>query len=1044
MDRWLNKIKSLGCYPLLVFAILLNFLTPSYSNAQFGHLKGTIIDGSDNSRLSNVLIYKDQKLRLDSSKPDGQYSLRMISGIHTVHFSYPGYRTVTVKDIRVVSNQVTDLTVVLLPVAKQDTKRKRVVTDSSRSTEKEITVSFQDIRKSYLYNPLFRSGRTDYSLKGASISIKNFKDPAAVLDQLPGLISYQDPSSRWLNRYGVNGMGSRYTTYYLNNSPLPSMGQFKNSFPVELTAPELVDNVSMNEQTNSFQNGTVTGGAIHMNTKESFTTDFLQIQLGAGFSEETLGKPFLSDTRNSSQALSFPGKLRNLPKGFPTTRSEVLYHQRNLQNQNDLAKLLPNNLGPVNFGNSGPDSKATLLFGKNYKEKKGLRVSLIGQVGFQKEQRIDNSESQLLPDMENNSFPFIAGTRLIRSQSTDQIYRYHSQATAMIGLSFLFRKNKISIRNFAGNSFENSYTRRTNVNKPDEDSLASDGVRYLTEQNKYLITQINGEHTLGEKGKLSLDWQVTYQYNEKDKPDERNILLRQSGQNPDLFKIAIPQSPPLNRTQLDPGNINPTVNFSQQSNFINSSRLWSSSFQNSLTAAVNMRIPVNLFNSPQIISGGLFMQNNNLKSLNDLYLVNGGDFTSLSNILSEFNYFPGGLSITNYYSTIDRISGKAPNFINNANYIGNQNIGASYVAFETKLPRNVQLNWGFRLESANLTSTIVQYEFVQGFKNPQKFSIDDNVNQVFFNVLPSFRLSWAPLPQFRLYASYNRSVNRPMHEELNRNFQYETSNFLIKTGNPNLRPALIDNYSLNFLLLSRNSSSLQISAFQRNIDQPIEYVVVPYLSGNLQSIPYNMPSATIKGIQATLNWSLASVTESSILSTLSLMGSGQLTTSKVAEGPVRNASIGTIREHELSETPRSSLNAALRFQSKNLPSLTLTYNWTSDFISKVGSGKTVKLANGNNVLTTPQYYVKGLRQLNIQAGYSMFKNKLTLVAGVTNLLADPFVEYQDLNGNKKMDAPILLDQNSNTKGIYLSGTDNTVQHITTQRNFYLRLSLALK
>ena len=83
-----------------------------------------------------------------------------------------------------------------------------------------------------------------------------------------------------------------------------------------------------------------------------------------------------------------------------------------------------------------------------------------------------------------------------------------------------FGKNKISFRNYLGGQLVNTYTKRSHLYKPDEDTLAHAGTRNLTNQQFFINSQLAGEHILGDNGKLKLDWQITYTYHEQQNPDE--------------------------------------------------------------------------------------------------------------------------------------------------------------------------------------------------------------------------------------------------------------------------------------------------------------------------------------------------------------------------------------------------------------------------------------------------------------------------------------------------------------------------------------------
>jgi len=120
------------------------------------------------------------------------------------------------------------------------------------------------------------------------------------------------------------------------------------------------------------------------------------------------------------------------------------------------------------------------------------------------------------------------------------------------------------------------------------------------------------------------------------------------------------------------------------------------------------------------------------------------------------------------------------------------------------------------------------------------------------------------------------------------------------------------------------------------------------------------------------------------------------------------------------------------------------YNYTGDHITSVGSGLQVKLANGNAIQAIPDYRIKQAAQLDIQACQKLAGGKVRVTAGINNVLNEKYIVYQDLNGNKKMDDPLLLGSYNGNQGYYRSGTDNTIINMETQRNYYLTISFLFR
>jgi outer membrane receptor protein involved in Fe transport len=1024
----------LSSFLFIIFFAVMQTKTAGAQSPSYGIIQGTVKDGAANSGLPGVTISVDDTLKKSAvTLAGGKYTLHPIDGLHTLYFKCPGYQTKIINKHEVYRNDISRLDIILLPL--KVVTGENLTVDSSGNSSEVSNTFFTKEKSDIIYNHLYNSNTVTDIINGTNIKPGTDKNTSRLLNRLNYAAVQNSRSRSNTQSLQISGMGERYNQVLLNGSAFNSADAVSRSYPLELLPAEAIEQVLVHKTSQASLPADFAGGTIEIMTKDMPERNFYLAQIGAGFASDTRGKVFFGDKQNSLQLTSFPGSVRSLPGQFPTTRSQNSFSEKNVQERTDLSKLLNNNLGPVNYGKAEPDDRVLFGFGKIYKLKKGLTIGVIGFLNHIKEEVIEESVVQAAPDISNNPFPFSdRSKKLIHSQANDLNYNYSAQLGGTLNAAFYFRNNKISIRNYLGNHFYNTFSLRKNVSKPDEDTLANAGIRYTTEQRKFWYAQIAGEHTFGEKNKFTIDWQATYNYTRQQNPDERNFLLRQDNSNKDLYEIARPLAPDL---------INPTPQTPPSllaANFTNSSRLWRDFTENNFTGSVNIRLPISLFNYTQILKGGLYMQNTNRDFVSDMLLVKGEGYTNLDNLLAPERYFPGGITMTNYYSNISRRSNDPVTQNKRGNYFGSSNVAASYLQLENRFLKNIYLHWGIRLESNNQSTATVQYEYAPGYRFPQKFVIDDNTRQVQFSLLPAANIMYAPLRYVQLNAAYAKTISRPLLKEMNAYNYYDATSFLVRTGNPFLGNALIDNYSAGLKWLADAGTHISISGFYKEIDQPIEDVVTNYSTGNMQSTPFNTPPAVVKGLQADLRVKLSTFSDTRFLSAVSLFASGTVLKSEVQAGPLRSTSIPSIERHSLTGTPDYSFNAGIVIQDSRFPELSVVYNKTADIISKVGSGNVITLSNGNKITAVPDYRINGRGQLDIQLAQKILKSKMQIIAGVTNLLDESFIEYQDLNGNKKFDAPLSVTSDINNSGFYKNGVDNTIRNIKLQRNFYVRLS----
>ncbi len=1020
---------------LMSFFILLTS-NPIQAQNNTGIVTGVVKDASSKSLLQGVRVSKDSAGPGDLTLQTGKYSIRLLKGTRTLYFSLPGYQAKIINNINIRSSAIENIDIVLLPLA--DVMHfgltKTIFSDSAAHWQPLVSSSFVDEKRSQLYNPQNISGNITDEINKYEVSTGTDRNTISLLRRLNGLVVNDSRLYPNMQSLQINGMGERYNQVLLNGAVFNSASSTQRAYPLELLPAEAIESITLSSTSRAFLPADFAGGTLEINTKEMPEKNFYLLQAGAGFSQGTNGKDFLGATKNSAQFTSFPGSIRSMPAGFPTTRSEVNFSGKNVQEQVDLSKTLNNNLSPVNYGNNGPDDRILIGFGKIYKTKKALKIGVIGFVNHIHETIIEESTVQVAPAVSNTLFQNFS-KKIIYGQSKDLNYNSRYQLGATLNAGFYFRNNKISIKNYFGNQLNNSLLIRSDISKPAEDTLANTGLRYLSTQNKFLYSQVSGAHSFGDKNKFSIDWQATYNYNRQQNPDERNFLFRKDSSLPALFEIATPLAPAFDPSTQAPGAVN---NFA--SNFTNSSRLWRDYTEQNFNATINLKVQLNFLGHAQILNGGLFTQSVSRDFVSDLLLVKGSGYYALDNILSPDRYFPGGLTAINYYSNIDRSQNENVFQTKRGNYFAASNISGFYFSLENRLLEKLFLQWGARLESSNRSSATIQYEYVPGLRYPQRFPIDDNTRQVHFNFLPSANLLYTLTKQLHVTGSYARTVNRPLLQEMNAYNYYDAASFMVKSGNSYLDNAIIDNFNAGVKWLFKDGTHFAFNGFYKQLYQPIEEMVTPYSPGNMLSRPYNMPSATVEGLKADVRLQFNAFTDGRLVRNITVFGSGTLLKSNVKAGPIRSTDLIEVVSHTLSGTPDYSFNAGIVIQEPHLPELLVLYDQSGDYISKVGSGNVVELTNGKSINSIPDYRVKGASRLSVQVGQKLLNARLQLVAGVANLLNSSYIIYQDLNGNKQLDKPLVVTTETGNAGYYKSGLDNTVLDFKTQRNFYVSVT----
>jgi hypothetical protein len=863
---------------------------------------------------------------------------------------------------------------------------------------------------------------------GDEVSVANLtdKDAGAGLRRIPGLIVTDDDLNTLQNQTIISGnLGMRYNQILVNNSPLQSMQQLSGAYPVSVIPAGFIDKAELSFFPDHSRPFEFSGGVANIITRPRSDRKFLSLQLGSGLSP-SYQKEFLQDQVGNVEWLGFPGAVRNKPENFPTTHSRAFLNELNIQEQVDLSRKMPNNLGAASKNNNWPDLRVLLEGGTNIRLRKKL-LSLVGFIGYDAVKRIEKSRTQSSADFSKNLYPFNTDVALIKSQSVNTNYISANQLGAGVNATLDFDRNSIYLKTLFVNQFQHNYMQRTNVSRPDEDTLARDALYITGRRQLSWSAQLAGAHALGKDNKFRLAWQFAYSYLLEQQPDDRNILLRRDSTGKSLYALARQSAASLS---------------SADASFTNSFRRWVDRTQNDFNGAINIETPVGN-KVLQMISGGIGIQNSSRKVETDLYQVQGTDYYPTDQLFAPDRYYPGGLSLSNYYVRTDRKNNSGIiRQTNRPNYSGSSNLGWAFLRLRAGIGK-LSADASVRIESNARLVSALQYEYLEGFKYPQPFPLDQNTQVAKMSVLPAIRIGLEPSENLKISLAWFSSISRPDLQELSLWRYYDASEGVVYTGNPGLDQACIENFSADVNFRSRGGFSATARGYYRSFFKPIENVVSPYGAGNIYSVPYNMPSARSLGANLSLAFSLREFLKNTWASPFTLFVDANYGRSIVEEGPIRNGSSAKIHEHRLSGSPDYSISSGLTVAFYRWPSLTAVFQTTGDWLEFVGSGQQYHLQNGNTIHATPSILRKGTEMLNIQAGHTLFKNTLSVIAGVANLLAQPAVRYQDLNGNKKFDNGLKLISGNGQAGFYQSGTDAEFNNIQTQQTFYLRLVFRL-
>ena len=212
-------------------------------------IRGTIIDDENAEPLfaANVGIVGSSIGA--SADFDGNFDLKVEPGIYTLSFSFIGYQTLQISDVKVEAGEVTNLGTIRLKSSAIAVDVVTVTAEAIKNTETALLT----IKK-----------KSVNVIDG--ISSQNFKkmgdgNAAAAIVRIPG-VSLQGGKYVY-----VRGLGDRYTKTTFNGLDIPGLDPDRNSLQMDIFPTNIVDNIIVSKSFTADLPADFTGGVIDINIK---------------------------------------------------------------------------------------------------------------------------------------------------------------------------------------------------------------------------------------------------------------------------------------------------------------------------------------------------------------------------------------------------------------------------------------------------------------------------------------------------------------------------------------------------------------------------------------------------------------------------------------------------------------------------------------------------------------------------------------------------------------------------------------------------------
>jgi len=856
------------------------------SYAQTVLVQGKVIN-LRNEPVAGATIKVEETNKQFSANVEGMFRVSLEKGKkYSLLVSSTGYNSKLVSDIDANSLNE-DLVIVLEPKV---VSGEAIVIRSTRRQESTVAlISFQ-------------KNNTSLSNGLAADFIKRTpdKNTGEVLRRVSGA-SIQD------NRFViVRGLSDRYNSAMLNGALLP------------------INKTATPEYTGEFS-----GGLVQVNTRDIPTKRVFSVGIGFGYNNQSTLKDFTSNARNRFDWLGFDDGSRNLPDSFPKTAQEYRTLGKNaagLNKQIELTKLFSGDAYVEEVRTAEPIKNYVITYANTHSFKNGGQLGTLLSVNYRNARLMYNVGRAFYEADGKNVFEY-----------NDQQNHYQVTNGAVLNLSYVQKRSKISFKNIFNQFYEDNYYSRTGYN-----TNRLNDIRFYSSflnQRTLFSTQLEGEHQLTKTG-IKFKWNGNGGYNWKKQPDLRSALYaRRIGTN-EAYEID-PDDTRRFYSDLKDFSVGTTGQFIVPMSWGGKDKQTLKFGGSNLTRVRDFRSRIFRYN---ITNFNSFIASNANKDL-----------------IAAFR--PTNMGISGYI---------LEDFTNNQDrYFGASVLNAAYMMLDNKFS-DLRLVWGLRAENFQqlLTSKIQTGE--RSVLLTKKWDF-----------LPSANLMYSlnSKQNFRLSAS--RTVARPEFRELApfAFFDYET-NYGVK-GDTSLRRSSVLNYDARYEWYPKSNESITIGAFYKDFTDPIEFRLDPASNADSRRYFYqNATSARTYGLEIEVRKGMEFLSPS--LKNLFFFGNYTLTSSEVRFNDLSAGDKEITAARPLQGQSPYLINAGFQWTSEKF-NASLLYNRVGERLALVGNTE------------FPNVYERPRNQLDFQISKKILSNNGELKLNIADMINNPFYFYENID-----------------------------------------------
>ena len=279
----------------LLSTLFLSFALITVAFSQKGFLRGKVIDSETGEPLIGATISKQGGTTGTVADFEGNYSLSLEPGTHTVVFQFVSYQTKTIEGVTIEAGKVNNLDISL-------------GTDVAQLAEVVVTAEVIKDSEAAVMTLQRKSANVLDGVSAQTFRKTGDSNLSSAISRVTG-VSVQGGKYVY-----VRGLGDRYTRTTLNGLSIPGLDPERNDVQIDIFPTNVLENVIVYKTFTPDLTGDFTGGVVNVETKSFPEEKTTSVSLGVGYNPTMhLNQNYVTYDGGNTDLLGFDDGTRELP-----------------------------------------------------------------------------------------------------------------------------------------------------------------------------------------------------------------------------------------------------------------------------------------------------------------------------------------------------------------------------------------------------------------------------------------------------------------------------------------------------------------------------------------------------------------------------------------------------------------------------------------------------------------------------------------------------------------------------------------------------------